>query len=556
MIPKAVLDRGDYEFEGLPPAVAIYFAALEQSGCREIVESFRSEFEKEERRSGKHVPIRNLDASMAFKAYTGTMFTNGQRYPLYETRHFYASSPTDAMFGVAVKPRTLSDTNLAGRMEDLMEVDTDELVWQFSHRAREFFGLDSNDYFFDNTDVDFFGVARPDGTGKAAAMKYSTKCKSGRTEALHKEVMNVCCGDGTLVYSHIFDGATADQEMDIAALDKLLDKLDPECDVLSGDCKFCDVRIFQRIDRRGCGFVTKVPHFFSGSIRELVRMSALSGVMDESPRYKGRWYYETHDVITDSKGQSFGDKRLIAYRLPKAIKRAVKFLEQQGLKQVEKALKKVWHQRFDTREEAVSAILDALDSAEEPIYRAVVEYVQDPRALKKGGPAWMARIHGVSVDPDLITEAAERYSVEVLVTNIPFAAEDAANPRQGMTADTVINRYLQQCTIEKRFRMQKTCHGVAHIFIHTPVRQDAMILMDCLATAMQSALDAVLKRERPPGEKRITMEMLGDQLVGCRIGFDREEKRIFFSGDRESKALFFRALDRLGVDLCYAFPYA
>lgn len=70
-------------------------------------------------------------------------------------------------------------------------------------------------------------------------------------------------------------------------------------------------------------------------------MSALSGVMDESPRYKGRWYYETHDVITDSKGQSFGDKRLIAYRLPKAIKRAVKFLEQQGLKQVEKALKKV-----------------------------------------------------------------------------------------------------------------------------------------------------------------------------------------------------------------------
>ena len=104
--------------------------------------------------------------------------------------------------------------------------------------------------------------------------------------------------------------------------------------------------------------------------------------------------------------------------------------------------------------------------------------------------------------------------------------------------------------------MQKTCHGVAHIFIHTPVRQDAMILMDCLATAMQSALDAVLKRERPPGEKRITMEMLGDQLVGCRIGFDREEKRIFFSGDRESKALFFRALDRLGVDLRYAFPYA
>lgn len=292
---NAVLDRGDHEFEGLPPAVAIYFAALEQSGCRQIVESFRSGFEKEARSLGKHIPVRNLSASMAFKAYTGTMFTNGQRFPLYETRHFYAASPTDAIFGASVKPRTLSDTSLAGRMEDLMETDTDELVWCFSSKARSFFGLDSKDYFFDNTDVDFFGMARPDRTGRAAMMKYSTKCKSGRTDALHKEVMNVCCGDGTLVYAHVFDGATADQEMDIAALGKLLDKLDPECDVLSGDCKFCDVRVFQMIDERGCGFVTKVPHSFSGSIRDLVKKSALSGVMDESEVYKGRWFYQTHD---------------------------------------------------------------------------------------------------------------------------------------------------------------------------------------------------------------------------------------------------------------------
>lgn len=47
----------------------------------------------------------------------------------------------------------------------------------------------------------------------------------------------------------------------------------------------------------------------------------------------------------------------------------MRYLEKQGLKQVEKTLKKVWHQRFDTHDEAVSAILDTLDNAEEPIYR-------------------------------------------------------------------------------------------------------------------------------------------------------------------------------------------
>ncbi len=556
MIPKATLDRGDHEFEGLPPATAIYFAALEQSGCREVVESFCRDRENRLRAMGESVPVRNLETSMAFKAYTGTMFTNGQRSPLYETRHFYASSPTDTIFGAFVKPRTLSDTNLAGRMEDLMETDTDEMVWEFSSKANRFFSLASNDYMFDNTDVDFFGIARPDKTGKAAIMKYSTKCKSKRKNALHKEIMNVCDGNGTLVYAHVFDGATADQEMDLVALDKLLEKLDPDADVLSGDCKFCDVRIFQKVDKRGCGFVTKVPRNFSSSIRELVRRSALDGIMDDSPRYKGRSFYETHAVITDPDGNSFGDKRLIAYRLPGAVRRAEKYLREQGLKQFEKGMKKVWHHRFATREDAVSAVLDALDCAEEPIYTATVEYVQDPRALKKGGPAWMPRIRSVSVDPDLLAEAAERYSVEVLITNIPFATEDASNPRKGMTTDSVINRYLGQCTIEKRFRMQKTCHGVAHIFIHTPIRQDAMIIMDCLATSMQSAMDAVFKKGHRKGERRMTMEMLGDQLIGCRVGFDRSESRIFFSGDRESKALFFEAVDRLGIDLRYAFPFA
>lgn len=556
MIPKATLDRGDHEFEGLPPATAIYFAALEQSGCREVVESFCREHEKDLRARGEKVPVRNLETSMAFKAYTGTMFTNGQRSPLYETRHFYASSPTDTIFGAFVKPRTLNDTNLAGRMEDLMEVDVDEMVWQFSSKANRFFSLASNDYIFDNTDVDFFGIARPDKTGKAAMMKYSTKCKSKRKNALHKELMNVCDGNGTLVYSHVFDGATADQEMDLVALNKLLEKLDPGADVLSGDCKFCDVRIFRKVDERGCGFVTKVPRNFSSSVRELVRRSALSGAMDDSPRYKGRSFYETHDVITDSDGNSFGDKRLIAYRLPGAVKRAEKYLREQGLKQFEKGLKKVWHKRFNTREDAVSAVLEAMDCAEEPIYTAKVEYVQDPRALKKGGPAWMPRILSASFDPDLIIEAAERYSVEVLITNIPFATEDAAVLRKGMTADSVINRYLGQCTLEKRFRMQKTCHGVAHIFIHTPIRQDAMIIMDCLATSMQSAMDAVFKEGHRKGERRMTMEMLGDQLIGCRVGFDRSGSRIFFSGDRESKEMFFEAVDRLGIDLRYAFPFA
>ncbi|MBR7152219.1 MAG: hypothetical protein IKD00_00535 [Candidatus Methanomethylophilaceae archaeon] len=125
-----------------------------------------------------------------------------------------------------------------------------------------------------------------------------------------------------------------------------------------------------------------------------------------------------------------------------------------------------------------------------------------------------------------------------------------------MTSDEVIQRYLGQAHIEKRFRMMKTCHGLSHVFIHTPVRQDSMVIMDALATCVQTAMDAALKAARPEGGRRITVEMLDDKLVGCRIGFDREGMRLFFSGDDYSRDLFFEAVDRMHLDLTHLFPYA
>lgn len=51
--------------------------------------------------------------------------------------------------------------------------------------------------------------------------------------------------------------------------------------------------------------------------------------------------------------------------------------------------------------------------------------------VNKEKSAWAVRIREVSADMELITETAERYSVEVLVTNMPFATEDAVNLRRG-----------------------------------------------------------------------------------------------------------------------------
>ena len=551
------VDRGDDGFEGLPAMTAVYLAVIEDSGVADILRRRCKERDLELASKGVLTRAAKVDETVAFKAFTGTYMTNGQRYPLYEVRRFYSSAPTDVMFGPKVLPRSLSDTNLAAMLDRFMTLDTEAFVLDTARAVSAYFGLKgSDDLFFDGTDVDFDGLAREDQAGEGVAvMRLSGKCKSKKTGLLHKEVMHVCDGNGVGYYIRPFDGATADAEMDLAAIGSLKGVMDPGRTIISGDCKMCDARILRTLDEGGIAFVTKVPRRFSDGLREKIRASALGGPVDESSDHPGRCFYDTHGIVTDGKGDPIADLRLIAFRLPNGIHRAEKYIRNQGLNKVRKALKRVWHQRFHSEEEARAAAEEALASADADAYEATLEYGVDPKA-PEGGPRHMVRVLDVRVVEERVRTAAENYSVEVLITNIPFATVDAAIPRRGMTSDSVIGRYLAQAVVEKRFRMMKTCHGMAHVFIHTPVRQDAMIVMDGICTSIQSAMDARFKLRHKVGNRHLTVERLYDELVSSRVGFDREEGRIYLSGDPESRRLFFEAVDMLGVDLAKAFPYA
>ena len=536
------MDWEPQDFEGLPAVTAMYFAVLEQSGCMGMLHDLEAEVWR-----GVGAPCRKLGMAQAFKACTGTFFTSGVRMPLYHVKYLYENSPTDLLFGPHVEVRSLSDTVLAQRLEELAALDTDELTYGFGRRIEGFFGLGSDDYVLDNTDVDFDGRPREAAAKGVAVMRYSGKCKSGRTGVLHKEVMKCCTADGVEVYSHVHDGATADAEMDLDAVRFLIEKLDPDRCILSGDCKFCDARILSLLDQRGFGFVTKVPENFSDHIRDACTSSAAERFLDESAEHPGRFTYETHSVVSDSAGNAIGDFRLVVFRLPGGVRRAERYLRTRGLREAEKALARVWHRRFDTREQCVEAVFEALEETE-GVYRAVLDYDFDRRL---GG--WMVRVRGVEADGDLLAEAARRRSLQVLVTNIPFSDEDRRVRRTGMTADSVVGRYLSQCVIERRFRMEKTCYGMSHVYIHTPARQDAMIVMCNMASSVQSAMDARLEASRPKGGAKMTVERLADMLANGRLEYVRGSNMIRFSGSAASLALFREAVERLGINISYAF---
>ena len=497
--------------------------------------------------------VYNLTEGMAVKAILGTMFTSATRTPLYEVNNFYRDSPKKMLFGPFVGDRGLSDTILATRMDSIYEMnrkwkDFNEIIWETQTLVCRIFGLASEDYYLDTTDIDLTGTKYTSRGDGAALPEHFGKPKSGKTALLHKSIMVAVRGCTVLCYAQAHDGAESDVIMDNEAIRRLIGKVDASRAIFTMDCKGCTLPNISLCVNGGVGFVTKVPERFYGGLRDDVVHSVVTGIMDESEKRPGRLYYDTVVRIASEDDGLDAELRLIAYKLPNGIRRAEKYLRSQGRRKLDRAMNALSHKRFESRDAAERAFAEALASADAPVYNVLREVFEDPVRKRRDEPCWRVKPHPATVIESEMSDACKRYSVNVLITNLPFSTMSCGDPRRGSTADDVIEYYLRQCVVERRFRMMKTCQGMGHVYIHTLRRQDTMIFMTALATMIQSAMDEKLKRTHIKGQPNITMERAADKLVNARLGYDKEKDRVYISGGGDSAKIFADMLERLGIE--------
>jgi len=263
--------------------------------------------------------------------------------------------------------------------------------------------------------------------------------------------------------------------------------------------------------------------------------------MDESAAHKGRFTYDTDSEYGN------GALRFVAYRLPGAEDRSEEFIRGAGFEKAEEAVKKQKSGKYFCEDDARNAFLK-LTASFGGVYSADAEYRIDPRLEKidPDGPHWRVYPGEVSIVEDMVGKAAKRYSLEVLVTNLPRRPNGGADLREGATQDEVVDLYLGQYLSEKGFRLMKNGMGVGHVYIHTHSRQDVMSFIVSLATMLQDLIDAVLKREIE-SKRPVTMEQLKAQFFGGILRYDRAKDTVSFAGASGMKDEFYGYMDALGL---------
>ncbi len=170
---------------------------------------------------------------------------------------------------------------------------------------------------------------------------------------------------------------------------------------------------------------------------------------------------------------------------------------------------------------------------------------------KKDGEAYRLRISDIGIDGDSLEQAVAEHTVQVLITSLPFSAEHSEGPPKKVSADDVIDLYLEQYRAEAGFKMMKSGMSIGNVYIHATSRITAVVFVVALATVQSIVADMVLRDRKPKGERRQTIKALADVHLNTLVWYDRRKDRMTITGRPGDAELVFTYVDRLEIDPAY-----
>lgn len=486
------MDFREKTYEGVGALSALTMAVFERCGLRDVIAEAL----------GPAGAGRDLPVPSVVKMAVGAMTAPFDRIALSRFGEFYASAPVDMLFGEGLTKDSLNGTSVARALDVLYgAADLEELSWRCSERCCEVYGLSSDIYHLDATNVPVYAVVEYLPDGGAPSAQFGGNSKTNRNDLRQYDAMAVADGNRVLRYLRTYSGNTGDAEMDADALEFLRTHIDTERSVCVADCKIVSKALVEGMCAMGLGFVSRCPEGFSEKVRETIVRSVGSSYLEESSLGEG---YGTYDTDADT---VCGPLRFIAYRTPKDREREVAYYREQGERLLSRAFSKPLRTEYHCREDAEAAAEAAAASVGDMGYRvryAVSEGGRPVRRASRGRPPkgspppetetfWTLEVSW-EFDEAAASALAEGEEIQVLVTNLPRANEDAGNIRFGATADTVVRTYLDEYKPEHVFRLLKSGIGMDKVYLHRGSRVAAMFFIAGVAGTLLSVMDEMLRR--------------------------------------------------------------
>ena len=176
-----------------------------------------------------------------------------------------------------MKEKGLSDRILRERLDVIAKAGTPAFHWDLYESVKKQYGMESNVFHIDVSDVDLWGTNYDD-WANGAMPRHNNHSKSKRNHLLQKVFGAVVDGNGLAATSRSYDGNTSDIEIDLDAIGFLKERVDLSENLVVADCKLAVSDILIPLMNEGAFFVTKVPSSFARG-----DTSQLSGVSAPTP---------------------------------------------------------------------------------------------------------------------------------------------------------------------------------------------------------------------------------------------------------------------------------
>lgn len=510
---------------------AIMLTMMRRSGIVEYIDS-QCEFDRDQR---------NLTPGEVVLVLVGVLNRRNQKIALSRIAEKYEGMNLRGIFGRDVTLDMLNDHALARGLDTLYRANRGKLLWEISRLFEADLGISSSLFHLDQTKIETFVIENRDCDPFAAKPEFGLS-KSGRTDLKLYTASSI--SDRFFVrYLEPGDGNAADSQMDLKAVDWLLENTDPDRCVVTIDSKGANGPLLSHMDDHGLGAVVKVPLNFSDRLSDRIRRIAFN--VGWKPSEKKRHYsFLDLDMETcrdeTGKGRMF---RIVAFRSEKMVSDHRAALIRRHLKDAEAAASELRKERFASKEEAMVRVGEVQESLSSTVYSLRwclfpedVRVVRTKRGRRpKNEPVehrrqWKVLCKPV-VDGTAADLAADLGAVQMLITNLPRSSVDFEDLRDGATSETVLALYLGQYRVEHTLRLLKGKVGMSQVFFKKPERENAMIFVMGLATLLRQVVDHVFKNV--PGEFTSSYDMIetletmmvrgyGDELEtesGCELGY-------------------------------------
>lgn len=445
-----------------------------------IIELIDSHFEKNEQ---ENISTGEAIAGMIIN---GLGFT---QLPMTLTPKFFENKPLDILFREGMQASYFNRFKLGRALDDVYLYGIEALFSRIALHVCEKEGVKMDYSHLDTSSFSVTGEYLPDSDENEIRITHGYS-KDHRPDLKQAVLELIVTQDGAIPFiCQCHDGNASDNTVfkDRVAgfVEQIKKGSQPTCVVMDskGYTKKNAPYLMQM------SFITRVPASF-----------ALEGTMiDQALRFKDQWY----DINDDYRCQSFElgylnfDQRWVVIWSQGAFERAVSNLARQTEKEksrIEKSLKTLQNQEFDSKEEALNAFEKIAETwkfhkVEEVTYEEKIKYAKPGRPtpdtpIKK--IEFYIKVN-VTENKEYIFEQQQRNACFVLATNI--------DPKK-VNDEGILCNYKKQAGVEKGFRFLKDpLFFTSSFFVTKPSRIAGLLMVMTLFLMVYNIAQRRMRKE-------------------------------------------------------------